>query len=86
MKLYVDIIQLSHRQDEETSADVRGKVYRPTKKSLKEKYLKDCSKRDCITEFTIQRPKYLEDYHNMLPLYYQDKAMTDDELDALIYN
>ena len=83
---YLAAVILEHMQDEESTVDNLGKVHRPTKKALKEKYTEDCSARECITEFTVKRPKYLEDYHHILPLKYHNAQLTDIELDAIIYN
>ena len=83
---YLSAVILSHLQDEESTVDVHGKVFRPTKKSLKEKHLENFSAREYVTEVTAKKPIYLEEYRRILPLQYRDKQLTDSDLDMLIYN
>lgn len=82
---YFSRIILEEIQKRETSVNTDGTLSKPTKKKLREKHQGESKVRDSATQFTMNQPNYLLDYHHQLQSFYRDKGMTDGELDDILY-
>jgi len=83
---YFSRIILEKLQQDNAWIDKKGKVKKPSKKSLKHEILQ--GGRSVVLaaiEYTKKDPSLLDGYHSRIPRFYADKGMNDEMLDNVLY-
>lgn len=78
---------LTRMQVEHQYVDSKGILRKPPKKEMKQKLDRtdDGWRTENVVAFAEKLPESLRRYHKRVPEFYTDRAMSDDELDELIY-
>ena len=75
---------LSRLQDQTAYVDMNGKPQKTSKKVLRKKVLHGEKVTTVAQIMASDDPSYLSDYHEKLPLFYIDKAFSDEKLDSIV--
>lgn len=76
---------LTRLQQESSWVDSNGKIQMFSKKDLLKKTKGNSTTLDCVSNLTEVEPSYLREYHAKLPEFYEDRGMSDEDLDRIVY-
>ena len=76
---------LTRMQQESSWVDSNGKIQMFPKKELHKKAKGNNTTLDCVSNMTEAEPSYLQEYHAKLPEFYEDRGMSDENLDRIVY-
>ena len=84
---YFSMVILEKLKEDNTVVDMKGKVFKPAKKTLRGNILhKNPDILSASINYTKENPDLLNGYHSQIPLFYSNRGMTDDNLDKILYH